>query len=72
MDKPEVTLASAGIHENGAQPRLKRVRGFTCDVCYEEDGSKETLALSCDHRCESSLAVQYAGDAADGGGCSSL
>lgn len=59
MDKPEVTLASAGIHENGAQPRLKRVRGFTCDVCYEEDGSKETLALSCDHRFCKDCYAQY-------------
>lgn len=52
MEAPEKTLAAAGIHEGGAQPRLKRVRGFICEICYEEDGAKETLALSCDHRCE--------------------
>ncbi|BGP39736.1 hypothetical protein JCM10450v2_003705 [Rhodotorula kratochvilovae] len=49
MEDAEGTLAKAGIHENGAQPRLKRVRGFVCEVCYD-DATKETLALSCDHR----------------------
>lgn len=34
-----------------SQPRIKRIRGFVCSICYEEDsGSKETIALSCDHR----------------------
>lgn len=51
MDNPEKTLSAAGIHEGGAQPRLKRVRGFVCDVCF--DTAQETLALSCDMRCES-------------------
>lgn len=50
MDSPEKALAEAGIHEGGAQPRLKRVRGFTCEVCYD-DATSETLALSCDMRC---------------------
>ena len=53
LTSPESTLASAGIHENGAQPRLKRVRGFICEVCYDDESSKgECLGLSCDHRCE--------------------
>ncbi|GAA5842304.1 hypothetical protein JCM5353_000962 [Sporobolomyces roseus] len=49
MEDAEVTLAKAGIHEGGSQPRLKRVRGFTCEVCYDDE-TKETLALNCDHR----------------------
>ncbi|KAL8277440.1 hypothetical protein RQP46_010162 [Phenoliferia psychrophenolica] len=49
MEDPEKTLSSAGIHEGGSQPRLKRVRGFVCDVCYESDDG-ETLALSCNMR----------------------
>jgi len=53
MEDAEVTLAKAGIHEGGSQPRLKRVRGFTCEVCYDDE-TKETLALNCDHRCKSS------------------
>jgi hypothetical protein len=51
MEDAEGTLARAGIHEGGAQPRLKRVRGFTCEVCYNDE-TQETLALSCDHRCK--------------------
>lgn len=47
-----MTLEKAGIREGGTQPRLKRVRGFVCDVCYDDE-TKETLALTCDHRCES-------------------
>ncbi|PRQ72460.1 hypothetical protein AAT19DRAFT_16384 [Rhodotorula toruloides] len=49
MEDAEVTLEKAGIREGGAQPRLKRVRGFVCDVCYDDE-TKETLALTCDHR----------------------
>ncbi|KAL7338331.1 RING finger domain-containing protein, partial [Rhodotorula toruloides] len=49
MEDAEVTLEKAGIREGGAQPRLKRVRGFVCDVCYDNE-TKETLALTCDHR----------------------
>ncbi|GAA5968975.1 hypothetical protein JCM11641_000796 [Rhodosporidiobolus odoratus] len=49
MEDADVTLERAGIREDGAQPRLKRVRGFTCEVCYD-DSTNETLALSCDHR----------------------
>ncbi len=52
MDDSDRVLAQAGIHEGGSQPRLKRVRGFVCEICYDEDGQKETLALSCDHRCK--------------------
>lgn len=55
MEDADATLARAGIQEGGAQPRLKRVRGFTCEVCYTDE-TQETLALSCDHRCESFFA----------------
>ncbi|KAK4703139.1 hypothetical protein P7C70_g3078, partial [Phenoliferia sp. Uapishka_3] len=55
MDNPEKTLATAGVHEGGTQPRLKRVRGFVCDVCYDSDGTSETLALSCDMRSNRSV-----------------
>ncbi|GAA5912813.1 uncharacterized protein JCM6883_004838 [Sporobolomyces salmoneus] len=49
MEDAEGTLAKAGIHESSSQPRLKRVRGFTCEICYDEE-TKETLAMNCDHR----------------------
>ncbi|GAA5881914.1 hypothetical protein JCM16303_003462 [Sporobolomyces ruberrimus] len=50
MEDAEGTLAKAGIHESNSQPRLKRVRGFTCEICYGDENTKETLALNCDHR----------------------
>ncbi|KAK4056809.1 hypothetical protein OIO90_002058 [Microbotryomycetes sp. JL221] len=50
MEDSETTLTKAGIHETGTQPRIKRMRGFTCQVCYNDDDDQETLALSCDHR----------------------
>ncbi|BGP15687.1 hypothetical protein JCM10213_006142 [Rhodosporidiobolus nylandii] len=49
MEDADATLERAGIREDGAQPRLKRMRGFTCEVCFD-DSTAETLALSCDHR----------------------
>ncbi|GAA6062909.1 hypothetical protein JCM10212_004358 [Sporobolomyces blumeae] len=58
MDDAEVTLAKAGIHEGSSQPRLKRVRGFTCEVCYDDE-TKETLALNCDHRFCKDCYAQY-------------
>lgn len=51
MEDADGTLEKAGIHESTSQPRLKRVRGFTCEICYDEE-TKETLAMNCDHRCE--------------------
>ncbi|KAM0787626.1 hypothetical protein ACM66B_003692 [Microbotryomycetes sp. NB124-2] len=50
MEDSDATLTLAGIHETGTQPRIKRMRGFTCGVCYNDDDDQETLALSCDHR----------------------
>jgi len=66
MEDAEGTLAKAGIHEGGAQPRLKRVRGFVCDVCYD-DATKETLAMSCDHRCASPFSHSLELEAASSG-----
>lgn len=49
IDLPESSSASTS---NGkAQPRIKRIRGFVCEICYDEpSGSVETIALGCDHR----------------------
>ncbi|GAA6039888.1 hypothetical protein JCM8097_006784 [Rhodosporidiobolus ruineniae] len=59
MEDADLTLERAGIREDGAQPRLKRVRGFTCEVCYDDSATKETLALSCDHRFCKDCYAQY-------------
>ncbi|GAA5943109.1 E3 ubiquitin-protein ligase HEL1 [Sporobolomyces koalae] len=58
MEDAEGTLEKAGIHESSSQPRLKRVRGFTCEVCYDDE-TKETLALNCDHRFCKACYSQY-------------
>lgn len=57
FEDPEKLRQAAGIDpapegtSGKSQPRIKRIRGFVCSICYEEDDqSKETLALSCDHR----------------------
>lgn len=70
MDSPDATLHAAGINSdsNGAQPRLKRVRGFNCEVCYDDQASGgETLALSCDHRCELALFLSVEREGEGGG-----
>lgn len=58
MEDSDRTLAKAGIQESGSQPRIKRVRGFVCEVCYD-DQAQETIALSCDHRCESNYRLNF-------------
>ncbi|GAA99534.1 uncharacterized protein L969DRAFT_86796 [Mixia osmundae IAM 14324] len=49
MESPEKCNIEAGL-EVGRQPRPKRIRGFVCEICYDDDSSKETIALSCNHR----------------------
>lgn len=49
MEEPDQCKADAGL-EVGRQPRLKRMHNFLCEVCYDEEDTKETLALSCNHR----------------------
>ena len=58
MESPEKCNVEAGL-EVGRQPRLKRMRGFTCEVCFDEDGTKETIALSCNHRFCRDCYAQY-------------
>jgi ariadne-1 len=49
MESPEKCNAEAGL-ETGRQPRVKRMRHFACQVCFDDDGTKETIALTCNHR----------------------
>ncbi|TIB07997.1 hypothetical protein E3P92_03893 [Wallemia ichthyophaga] len=47
------TSASAQSDSRASSPvRLKRVKGFTCEICFtgSEDTSTQTLALACGHR----------------------
>jgi ariadne-1 len=50
MENAERCAIEAGIEGSGRQPRLKRVRGFVCQVCFETSSTTETIALTCDHR----------------------
>ncbi|TIB67986.1 hypothetical protein E3Q06_03923 [Wallemia mellicola] len=46
------TSAAAQSDSRASPSRLKRVKGFTCEICFSgsEDASIQTLALSCGHR----------------------
>lgn len=54
MEDPETLRQDAGIDmpeasTSQAQPRLKRIKVFTCEICYTE-GNLQTMALGCNHR----------------------
>ena len=51
MDRPEALLESAGLGPDNEQiPTTKRVKGFTCTICYEDEPGLETYAMKCGHR----------------------
>ncbi|KAL7007946.1 hypothetical protein EMMF5_002595 [Cystobasidiomycetes sp. EMM_F5] len=48
IDLPQ---ASTSASPAKSQPRLKRIRGFVCDICCDDSqSSRETIALGCNHR----------------------
>lgn len=51
MDHPDEVTKSAGILSGETvQPKLEYVKGFTCDVCFEDGPKLKTFALMCGHR----------------------
>lgn len=51
MDRPEALLENAGLGPDNEQtPTTKRVKGFTCTICYEDDPGLKTYAMKCGHR----------------------
>lgn len=49
IDNPESSGTSSSSSKS--QPRIKRIRGFQCQICFDEtEKSPETIALTCDHR----------------------
>src|SRR5271170_592690 len=52
MDDPERTLKKAGIinDESGEQHKIQRIRGFECEICFDDENSLESYALQCNHR----------------------
>lgn len=51
MDKPETTLETAGLGPDSAEPpRTRKVKGFVCEICCEDQPGLETYAMKCGHR----------------------
>jgi ariadne-1 len=51
MDDPERTLKKAGIvNDDFREHRVRNIRGFECEICFDDDNSMESYALQCGHR----------------------
>jgi ariadne-1 len=51
MDDPERTLKKAGIvNDDSGEHRIQYIEGFECEICFDEDDSKQSYALQCGHR----------------------
>jgi ariadne-1 len=51
IDNPESSGTSSSSSSSKSQPRIKRIRGFQCQICFDDtEKSPETIALTCDHR----------------------
>ncbi|KAI1612501.1 ubiquitin-conjugating enzyme E2 [Exophiala viscosa] len=51
MDNPDKVLEAAGLGpESAGSPKLTTVKGFTCEICYEDGPSLQTYAMKCGHR----------------------
>ena len=51
MDHPERTLKKAGIvNDESGEHRVQQIKGFECEICFDDDNSKESYALQCGHR----------------------
>ncbi|KAI4134274.1 MAG: hypothetical protein LQ347_001657 [Umbilicaria vellea] len=51
MDKPEIILETAGLGPDSAEPpKTRKVEGFVCEICCEDEAGLETYAMKCGHR----------------------
>ncbi len=51
MEKQDVVLERAGLGRDAGQtPKTKTIRGFTCEICFEDEPGLESYALKCGHR----------------------
>ena len=51
MERSDELLESAGLGPDAAQtPKTQTIKGFTCDICCEDEPGLETYALKCGHR----------------------
>ena len=51
MEKQDEVLEVAGLGPDSAQtPRTQAVKGFSCEICCEDEPGLETYAMKCGHR----------------------
>lgn len=51
MERQDEVLEKAGLGGDAGQaPKTKIIKGFTCDICFENESGMETYALKCAHR----------------------
>jgi ariadne-1 len=51
MDKSDEILDDAGLGPSFAkEPKTEAVKGFTCEICYEDSPGLQTYAMICGHR----------------------
>ena len=51
MDKPDEVLQDAGLGPQFTMtPKTEMIKGFTCEICYEDGRRLETYAMICGHR----------------------
>ena len=49
MDNQEKVLEAAGLGPTfAATPLTKAVKGFTCEICYDDESGLQTYAMKCD------------------------
>ena len=51
MENRDHILEAAGLGSSFAEaPRTKAIKGFVCEICYEDETGLETYAMKCGHR----------------------
>ena len=60
MDNQEKVLEAAGLGPTfAATPLTKAVKGFTCEICYDDESGLQTYAMKCGHRYCAGCYSQY-------------
>ena len=51
MENPDMVLEEAGLGPDTVNiPKTKTVKGFACEICYEDTPGLQSYALKCGHR----------------------
>ena len=51
MDRPDEVLEEAGLGPSfSGPPKTEAIRGFICEICYEDEPGLRSYAMKCDHR----------------------